>query len=144
MPLAELFSRSLGDGDRDRKYLLDRKVCEILFHQYADDLAARCAQIWIGGAREQDDDRVAASCRDMCGAGVVAYGKCRCPSESGESCDIGVADKIQRLGADLADRAAKIGLAVDAHQDRQVPYAFQTSCQLAIMARRPAFGQVAR
>ena len=82
-----------------------------------NEFAARRAQAWIRGPREQDHDRVSAGGSNMRGTGIVAHGQGRGPRQSGEPGNIGPTDEVQRLGANVADRASEICFAMDAHQD---------------------------
>ena len=109
-----------------------------------NEFAARRAQAWIRGPREQDYDRVSAGGGDMGGAGIVSYSQRGRAYQSGQRRYVGASDKVHGVAANIADHATEIRFAMDTHQDRLVTGPFQFYRQLAVPTSRPTLRQVAR
>ena len=61
----------------------------------------------IRGIGKKNKNRVAADCRDMSGAGVIPDGEGGGVSKIDQACKFGVADEIDRSGANRADFCGK-------------------------------------
>ena len=57
----------------------------------------------VGGIGKKNEDRVAADCRDMGGAGVIPDGEGGRVGEIDQACKFGATDEVDRSGASSAD-----------------------------------------